>query len=132
MQRENRERNFNNTHRLKVGCVMRYSTVPWNPGFSSKKSGNKSCLFFVQDHIHILHHNLAKPPLEAKPPRFTVFSELMNPHNNVNVEEQLYFPLSGVIPNFVSLRASSCLYLAYELVSLAISSYRSSEKIRLK
>ena len=34
MQRENRERNFNNTHRLKVGCVMRYSTVPWNSGFS--------------------------------------------------------------------------------------------------
>ena len=37
MQRENRERNFNNinTHRLKVGCVMHYSTVPWNLGFSS-------------------------------------------------------------------------------------------------
>ena len=34
MQRENRERNFNNTHRLKVGCVMHYSTVAWNPGFS--------------------------------------------------------------------------------------------------
>ena len=39
MQRENRERNFNNTHRLKVGCVMRYSRVPWNPGFMGRKNG---------------------------------------------------------------------------------------------
>ena len=37
MQRENRERNFNNTHRSKVGCVMRYSTVPWNSGFTVNK-----------------------------------------------------------------------------------------------
>ena len=39
MQRANRERNFNNTHRLKVGCVMRYSTVPWNAGLKRSAVG---------------------------------------------------------------------------------------------